>query len=329
MNNKHNDDDTSGNSRSFDRDVFNLLFKYVFRYKKLVAVSFLFLSILTAAKLTSPLLTRYAIDRAIIKTGVAVYNSSEYDPRFYPDKIKNIISINDSIGFLFQFQLSNVSAKEIDSLVAKGVISKSEYILVKIPDLPDSLSNKVKLVLNKFSLPYGKEYLLLSDEARKEFTFKEMMRIRAGDVNMIGLILISLISLFILEFYVSYSQVIYLMKLSQNSMRDLRTDLYRHILSLENSFFDKTPVGKLVSRVIHDIESLNELFSSVLVALTQDILILSGITIVLFVMDVRLALAVCITFPPLVIATLIFRAHARTAYRKIRSANSRSQYISQ
>lgn len=321
MNNLHNEDKAPDSSRTFDRDVFKLLFKYVFRYKKLVAISFLFLSILTVAKLSSPLLTRYAIDRAIIKTGVAVYNSSESDPLFFSNIIKKKISINDSIGFLFQFQLSNVSAKEIDSLARKGIISRLKYTLVNIPDhLSESLSNKLQVVQGKYSLPSGKKYFLLSDDAKEEFSVQEMMRLRAVDLNQIFIILIILISLFILEFYVSYSQVIYLMKLSQNSMRDLRTDLYNHILSLENSFFDKTPVGKLVSRVIHDIESLNELFSSVLVALTQDILILSGISIVLFVMDVRLALAVFITFPPLVIVTLIFRSQARTAYRKIRSA---------
>jgi ABC-type multidrug transport system fused ATPase/permease subunit len=316
-----NPDDEVALKRTFDRDVIKLLFKYVFRYKKLVWLSFLFLSILTVTKLSSPLIIRYAIDNAIIKTGVAVFTSIEPYPDFLAKPFKKKVIINDSTSFLFQHQLSKLSSVELDSLTRIGIISKSTYTLVNFPEhISDSLLKKIHLVQNKYSLPLGKEYLLLSDEAAKEFDVHQMIQLRKNDLQLVSMIIMVMVSLFILEFFASYSQVIYLMKLSQNAMRDLRTDLYKHILSLEISFFDQTPVGKLVSRAIHDIESLNELFSSVLVALTQDILILSGITIVLFVMDVRLAIAVCITFPPLVIATLIFRTQARNAYRTIRTA---------
>jgi ATP-binding cassette subfamily B protein/subfamily B ATP-binding cassette protein MsbA len=320
MSYQHNDEEFPSKG-SFDREVIKLLFKYVFRYKKLVLISFLFLSILTGTKLATPLLTRFVIDNTIIKTGVAVTGDIDKSYQHYSLIHKKIITINESTGFLFKQYLTKLSTKEIDSLTKNGVISKKSYTLVHFPnDLPEALLKKVHSVQVQYSLPSGTKYILLSDEAKKSFNVNEMMQLRKDDLTNISIIICIMLCLFLLEFFASYSQVISLMKLSQNAMRDLRMDLYKHIMSLETAFFDKTPVGKLVSRVIHDIESLNELFSSVLVALTQDILILSGITVVLFIMDIRLAIAVCITFPPLIIATLIFRTQARQAYRKIRTA---------
>jgi ABC-type multidrug transport system fused ATPase/permease subunit len=316
MNDLQLDDEPAGR-HTFDRDVISLLFRYIFRYKKLVSISFLFLSILTCTKLATPLIMRYAIDNAVIKSGTAVFKQKISGSILF----KKEIPVNDSISFIFQHDLSKLSTKEYDSLINQGVISATSFTLIHLPhSLKDTLAQKIQTIQKRHDLPYGKNYLLLTEKAKKEFSVREMMLLRSDDLSTISLIIVILLSLFLLEFISSYSQVIYLMKLSQNAMRDLRSDLYKHIMTLETAFFDKTPVGKLVSRVVHDIDALNELFSSVLVTLTQDILILTGITIVLFVMDIRLALAVCVTFPLLVIATLIFRVQARSAYRKLRTA---------
>src|SRR5690606_15370728 len=135
-----------------------------------------------------------------------------------------------------------------------------------------------------------------------------------ADINKLSKYFFIVIVLFILQFIASYLQIIALMKLSQKAMRDLRTDLFTHIISLELPFFDSNPVCRVVSRVTHDIESLNEMFSSVLVTLLQDILIMSGVIFVMFFTDVRLALIVSCTFPPLFAVIVIFRNEARKAY---------------
>jgi ATP-binding cassette subfamily B protein/subfamily B ATP-binding cassette protein MsbA len=317
MNDLQHDDETTSR-HTFDRDVIALLFRYIFRYKKLVTISFLFLSILTCTKLATPLIMRYAIDNAIIKSGTAVFKLNRVSGKA---PFKKLAPVNDSTSFIFQHELSKLSVKEHDSLVDQGIISGTSYTLIHLPHfLPDTLRNKIQSIEKQHTLPYGKNYLLLTERAKKEFTVREMMLLRSDDLRTISIIIVILLSIFLLEFISSYSQVIYLMKLSQNAMRDLRSDLYKHIMTLETAFFDKTSIGKLVSRVVHDIDALNELFSSVLVTFTQDILVLTGITIVLFIMDIRLALAVCVTFPLLIVATLIFRVQARSAYRKLRTA---------
>jgi ATP-binding cassette subfamily B multidrug efflux pump len=128
-----------------------------------------------------------------------------------------------------------------------------------------------------------------------------------------------LLALFFLQFLASYFQIIALMKLSQRAMRDLRLDLYRHMVSLELAWFDRNPVGRLVNRVTNDIESLNEMFSSVLVTLFQDILIMAGVVVIMACTDFSLTLVIAATFPFLAVAIMIFRVKARSIYRVIRT----------
>jgi ATP-binding cassette subfamily B protein/subfamily B ATP-binding cassette protein MsbA len=109
------------------------------------------------------------------------------------------------------------------------------------------------------------------------------------------------------------------MKLSQLAMKDLRKDLFSHILTLEVSYYDKNPIGKLVSRVTNDIETLNEFFSSVVITLFQDILMMLGIALVMFFTDLYLALIVAVSYPFVVLFTIIFRVQVRNAYRSIRT----------
>ena len=117
----------------------------------------------------------------------------------------------------------------------------------------------------------------------------------------------------------SYLQIVALMNLSQKAMRDLRRDLFSHMLSLEISYFDKNPIGRLVNRVTNDIEALNEMFSSVLITFFQDLLILAGITTIMFMTDVTLACVVAVSFPFLLVIIVLFRVKARGAYRVIRT----------
>jgi ABC-type multidrug transport system fused ATPase/permease subunit len=137
------------------------------------------------------------------------------------------------------------------------------------------------------------------------------------------LIVLGLIILFAIQFVAAYYQNLTLMKLSQYSMRDLRVELFARILSYEVNYFDTNPLGRLVNRITNDIEVLNEMFSSVLVSLFQDILLLTGIAIIMFREDVYLASAVAITFPVLIFITWLFRIKSAEKYRKIREITAR------
>lgn len=111
----------------------------------------------------------------------------------------------------------------------------------------------------------------------------------------------------------------YLMQwVGQNVIYDLRIKLFEHIQSLSISFFDKNPVGRLVTRVTNDVESLNELFSSGVVMIIADIMLILWIVVFMFFTNAELALLTLSVIPFLAIAALIFRLKVRELFRNIR-----------
>lgn len=130
-----------------------------------------------------------------------------------------------------------------------------------------------------------------------------------------SLLLISVAALNSLSRYLS----IYLTnKVGQNILHEIRTELFSHIIRLKPYFFDKNQSGKLVIRVTNDVENLNELFVSGLITFVADILIIFGITIVMFKLNFKLALVSCAVFPFMVYIILVFRKKATEIYLAIR-----------
>ncbi len=106
--------------------------------------------------------------------------------------------------------------------------------------------------------------------------------------------------------------------LGQKIMHDLRSRLFDHILRLPLSFFDKNPVGRLVTRVTNDVETLNEMLSAGIVAVIGDVAVLTGIIAIMFALHWKLAMVTFLVLPIPFAATEIFRRKARDAYREIR-----------
>jgi ATP-binding cassette subfamily B multidrug efflux pump len=104
----------------------------------------------------------------------------------------------------------------------------------------------------------------------------------------------------------------------QNAMRDLRTDVFAHIQNLHMGFFDRYPVGRLVTRATNDVENVAEMFSAGIVALVTDILRMIGVAVMLFIVDAQLALMTFLVVPVLTVAAVIFRFKVREAFRKVR-----------
>ena len=104
----------------------------------------------------------------------------------------------------------------------------------------------------------------------------------------------------------------------QRTMLDLRTAVFRHVHSQPLAFFDRNPVGRLVTRVVHDVESLNEVLTSGVDALFHDLLKLAAIVAVLVWIDARLALVTFLVLPPLLWCANVFRTSNRAAFREVR-----------
>ena len=127
----------------------------------------------------------------------------------------------------------------------------------------------------------------------------------------------------VLVFGLSFGQTWLINLMGQKIMRDLRMELFRHLQVMDVAFFDKNPVGRLMTRVTTDVDALNELFTSGVISVFEDLFMLSGIIISLFLLNYKLALAIFAILPFLVLATLMFKIRVRDSYRNVRTAIAR------
>jgi ABC-type multidrug transport system fused ATPase/permease subunit len=104
----------------------------------------------------------------------------------------------------------------------------------------------------------------------------------------------------------------------QLAMRDLRRDVFDHIQRLHLGFFDRYPVGRLVTRATNDVENVAEMFSSGIVALVTDVLKMVGFATVLFLLNAKLALVTFTVVPVLIVIAIVFRLRVREAFRETR-----------
>ena len=109
----------------------------------------------------------------------------------------------------------------------------------------------------------------------------------------------------------------------QKVMFDLRSQIFRHLQRMHIGFYDKNPVGRLVTRVTTDVDALNEMFTSGVVSIFEDIFVLAGIMVIMLHMNWRLALITFAVLPLIAIATKMFRDKVRDSYRRIRVAIAR------
>ncbi len=120
-------------------------------------------------------------------------------------------------------------------------------------------------------------------------------------------------------FAVLYTQMVLMNLMGQYIMYDLRKQIFGHLQRLEVQFFDRNPVGRLMTRVTTDVDALNELFTAGFVAIFGDIFVLVGIVGVLFWMNWRLALVLFSITPFIILVSMWFRRGARLTYRKVRA----------
>ncbi len=128
-----------------------------------------------------------------------------------------------------------------------------------------------------------------------------------------------LLATFLLEFLQTY----FMQWTGQKVMFDLRSQIFRHLQRMHIAFYDKNPVGRLVTRVTTDVDALNEMFTSGVVSIFEDLFVLAGIVGIMLCMNWKLALITFGVLPLIVYSTKIFRDKVRDSYRRIRSAIAR------
>src|SRR5262245_29500928 len=142
--------------------------------------------------------------------------------------------------------------------------------------------------------------------------------IAAGQLAGLGRLAILFLAVLVVSFAAEYVQTWTMQMTGQRIMFDLRMAIYGHLQRLDLTYYDRNPVGRLMTRVTSDVDILNDLFTSGVVTVFGDVFLLAGIMVVMLWMNWRLALVAFAVLPLIVLVTQWFRRNVRDTYRVVR-----------
>ena len=157
-------------------------------------------------------------------------------------------------------------------------------------------------------------------EAIRPYFTKIAVDVNIANKDQRGLLITALLFFVVLLIrgFVQYANAYLTQWLGQRTIYDLRMEIFRHLQTLTPKFYDKNPIGRLITRVTNDVEVLNEMFSSGIVMVFSDVFTIIGIFYFMFTMSWELSLVSLSVLPLLFYGTFLFRKKAREAYREVR-----------
>ncbi|WP_242973407.1 ABC transporter ATP-binding protein [Clostridium thermosuccinogenes] len=298
--------------KAYDSKLMKRLMSYAKKYWAFFAAAILLLVAVTVIDLLKPYFIKIAIDDYLngYQKPMITYEASsgvegvEFEGRIY----KRVESVPEEIPEDRVFFIDYVD--NIPYLV-NGIVEPEMMGSATVAEISEES--------RQYQLHYGDSIIL---EARR-LDRNEVKIFRSKDLNAMKTIGIIFILAIIAGFLFNFLQTYILNYVGQTIIFNIRQEIFSHIQKMPIAFFDKNPVGRLVTRVTNDTETLNDMYTNVLVSLLKDFCILVGVIIIMFSMNTVLALIIIGAIPVVVLVTVFFRKNARKAYRRIRVALAR------
>jgi ATP-binding cassette subfamily B multidrug efflux pump len=287
-------------------------------YWKLMGFSLLFVLIMAGLDLIIPYLTKEAIDRYIVVAAREVVLKGDGSPEerhLWNQYGEKFIAKKQKGKFLLPPEtLQSMDRKEMALFQKYGLLTETRYYLF-VPETPEEES-----LLRKYPPLFensGSRWFISFDHM-KALSREDLLVLRGRDVKGVFNIALLVVFILLINFGMNFSQV-YAMELAgQRMMHDLRMRAFSHLQDLPTSFFDKNPVGRLVTRLTNDIQNVHEMFTSVLINLLKDVLLVFGIILLLLHLNRELALVSFSVIPLIFVTALFFSRRARDVFREIR-----------
>lgn len=281
--------------KSFDAKIMSRLMKYAKPQWLLLLLSILMMLMVTALDLGVPYVTKVAIDDYISPKQQLVYVTSA-DEIIYPTVFERLLGTYDSKGAVKSIIYTDPSG----AYIVEGMAPAKSLEFFSI----DTTSKTATLEGQTFNI------MSLDSESAEALRAHNKAQVVTLTVTLGFLLLISFLSSFGHTYLLNYA--------SQKIVYAMREQLFSHIQSMSLSFFDKNPVGRLVTRVSNDMDNINEMFTNVVVSSLKDFLLLGGTVIVMALIDLRLTLICFSTMPLVLLSASIFRKRARAVQRAVK-----------
>jgi ATP-binding cassette subfamily B protein len=323
--------------KGYDREIAGRILSYIKPYRLLMFLSILALALSTLGELAIPVVQQRVIDDAILARFLLVRTDELAQKRtaLGRDTLESLeILINNPkalhIGtdlFIPRDQHTKISGQAEGELRRQGIVGDAEWYA-----FPYREGDPAWEVINRHGAEFirGDTAAAIRSKDLYALPVRDLVQVRMKDIAFIKgaalLLLIMLAVVFVFTFIQTWTTSL----IGQRVMKDIRLALFKKTASQSTGFLSHHPVGRIVTRLTGDVETINEFFTSVLVALLKDLSVMAGVFITLFLLSPQLALVSILTVPPVLVVTVLSRVKARDAFRRQRAASSRvNSYLSE
>jgi len=309
--------------KAYDARLVKRLLRYAKPYTLLTILCILMLLAITGLRLLIPDITRRAIDNYMVATARIISfpdSATAVEESFVKKHQKDLIPLGERTYIVRDSSVKSFDERDVALLQSKKFIGETRYTIIDTANLSPAEKARIDQTTAKYPGLFRKAgaLFLLEYEKSKLIAPEDLKELRRAHLS--GIVYLAMIFLCLLTgiFIFSFAQGYLLEYIGQRIIYDIRAHLFSHLQKLSIPFFDKNPVGRLVTRVTNDVQALGEAFTGVMVNLFEDLFILAGVTLMLLFLNLKLSLLSFCVLPPIIYATIIFRRKARGAFREVR-----------
>lgn len=323
--------------KGYDSKIAGRILSYLKPYKWLALIAVIALFLSTSGELLLPVLIQRVIDDAILSKYVSVNKTmlgsnsglSEEDAEAFLSKVmegKASVQLDDYV-YIRLNALKKIAPELEEQFRNDRIIEAESWYVFPLRTEPEKQCI-VEAYPDLFRKGEQHAAILLSD--LYTLSISEIRILRSHDISYIISAVILFFTILAIVLGTTFAQTMISTLIGQRIMKDLRLQVFNKTSGQSTAFLSRHPVGRIVTRLTGDIETINEFFTSVLVAFLKDFSIMIGVLVVLFFLSSQLALVTLFTLPPVFIATAISRIKARDAFRRQRLSSSKvNAYLSE
>jgi ATP-binding cassette subfamily B protein/subfamily B ATP-binding cassette protein MsbA len=306
--------------KPYDARLVRRLLSFVRPYARQVAVAVAMLLVVAGFELALPYLTKLAIDDYIVAAARVVRVAEPASPEaeaFLSAHAGDLVPLGSPVPGVRSFVvpakvLSTYDPREVARATSAGIIADETCYLAD----PGAVE-RAGIAGSPGLAPAGEKVAVPRDRLAA-LSSEQIAVLREGDFRGVRNVAYLFLAALVLTFAFSLLQINMMEITSQRVMYDIRMKVLAHLQRLSLSFFDRNPVGRLVTRATNDVEVLHEMFTSIVITLLRDVFTLIGVVVLLLNLNWRLALVSFAVLPVMVWATAIFSVRIRDAFREVR-----------
>lgn len=303
-------------TKEYDPRIMRRILGYVRPYRRLAVYAVAALFLATAGELALPVLIKHTVDDALMPSWYGL----RVDILERPEAVHLGLSGREpeALGRVWvkADRVSRLSAGQRDALAETGILDREPRYLAKLRP-GDADANRVLTVLGSGAERDG-SWAAIRPESLRSLAPADARILRDRDRRVVLAYLAAFFLILALVLLTTYAQIWASALIGQNVMKDLRMELFRHTSGQSLAFLSRHPVGRLVTRLTGDVETLNEFFTSVVISFAKDASLMIGVLAALVILSPRLGFVVLATLPPVLAATTVSRIKARDAFRRQR-----------